>query len=132
MDKKLKIIVLIGFVLCILVIPGITLGSTDFLTVDTMYHDTAIGYNATYLITIENIWDETDTYDLRIINIDNASLAVLSQYNITLEAGQHANITLTVADHDTIGPYYINVNATSQSNPGLTDEVETITAVIED
>jgi len=132
MNIRIKFTILIGFVLCILGITSLSVGSAGFLTVDTIYQTTILGYNTTYQITIENIRDETDNYDLNVININNASLAVLSQYNITIEAGQHTNITLTVADNDTIGPYYINVNATSQSNPDLTDEIETITAVIED
>jgi len=132
MDIKIKITILIGFVLCILVIPAITVGSADFMSVDAMYKTTTLGCNTTYLITIENIWDETDTYDLSVINNNNASLAVLSQYNITIEAGQNAIITLTFADNDTIGPYYINVNATSQTDVDKTDEIETITAVVED
>jgi len=131
MEKKTIIAALIGLILCFVIIPAITVGSADFLAVNTTYQTTILGCNATYIITIENVGDETDTFDLAVINIDNASLAVLSQYSITINKGQSADITLNVTDSNTEGPYYVNVTATSQTD-ALTDVVNTITAVVED
>ena len=118
-------------VLCAIAISAINAGSDGFLTADTTYQTVALGCNATYLLTIENTGDGTDTYDLTLTNVDGAGLAVLSQNSVTLDAGQSANITLYVADGDTVGPYYVNVNATSQTDSGVDDEIETVTAVVE-
>jgi uncharacterized membrane protein len=113
-------------------ISAINAGSDGFLTADTTYQIAALGYNATYLVTIENTGDETDTYDMTLTNVDGAGLAVLSKYSVTLDTGQSTNITLSVADSDTVGPYYVNVNATSRNDSGVTDEIETVTAVVEE
>ena len=51
---------------------------------------------------------------------------------MTLDPGASANVTLSVADSDTVGPYYVNVDATSQTDSGVTDEIETVTAVVEE
>ena len=119
-------------VLCVIAISAINAGPGGFLTVHTTDQITTLGCNATYLFTIENIGDGTDTYNLTLTNVDGAGLAVLSQYNVTLDARQSTNITLSVADIDTVGPYYIIVNATSQTDSGMTDEIETVTAVVEE
>ena len=119
-------------VIAIIAMSAIT-GEIDngFLTVNTTSQITVLGDNATYLITIKNTGNETDTFNLTAINIDNASVAVLNQSEITLGAGQNGNITLIVGDDDVIGPYCVLVNATSQIS-GLSDEVETTTAVVEE
>jgi uncharacterized membrane protein len=131
MDTKVKIAALIGLAFCVLMIPAITVGSGDFLAVNETYQIAALGCNATYLVTIGNAGDETDTYDLTLTNVDGAGLAVLSKYSVALDAGQSTNITLSVADSDTVGPYYVNVNVTSRNDSGVTDEIETVTAVVE-
>ena len=132
MDTKLKIAVLAGALLCTLIIPAITVSSGDLLTVDPEYQTTTLGCNATYLVTIENQGGETNTYDLALTNIDDATLAALSLYSVTLDPGERANVTLSVADSDTVGPYYVNMNATSQTDSEVTDEIETVTAVVEE
>ena len=119
-------------ILCAIAISAINAGSDGFLTADTTYQIAALGCNATYLVTIENTRDETDTYDLTLTNIDGATLAVLDRYSVTLDPGASANVTLSVADSDTVGPYYVNVDATSQTDSGVTDEIETVTAVAEE
>lgn len=119
-------------VLCAIAISAIDAGPGGFLTVNTTDQITTLGCNATYLLTIENTGDGTDTYNLTVTNMDTAGLAVLSQYNVTLDAGQSANITMNVADSDTVGPYYVIVNATSQIDIGITDKIEVITAVVEE
>ena len=105
--------------------------SDDFLTVNTITQTTTLGSNATYLITIKNIGNETDTFNLSAINPDNASVASLSQSEITLDAGQSGTVILNVTDDLITGPYSVLVNATSQTT-GLSEEVETITAVVEE
>jgi hypothetical protein len=62
----------------------------------------------------------------------NASVAVLNQAEISLDRGQSGNVTLNVTDTEIIGPYCVTVNVTSQADADVTDEVETLTAVVED
>jgi hypothetical protein len=119
-------------VLCSIVIPAIIAGPDGFITVDTTSQITVLGCNATYLLTIENTGYETDTYNLNTTNIDGANVVVLNQSAITLDAGCSGNVTLSVADDDIIGPYCVVVNATSRTNAGVTDEIEVITAVVEE
>ena len=116
-------------VFCAIVIPVIIAIPDGFLTADTTSQITVLGHNATYLITITNTGNEADTYNLTATNIDNASIAVLNQSAITLDAGCSGNVTLNVTDDDIIGPYCVIVNATSQTNA---DEIETVTAVVEE
>jgi len=118
---------------CAIAVPAIIgeSASDGFVTTNTSSQVTTLGSNATYLITIKNTGNEADTYNLTAINVDNASVAVLNQSAITLDAGQSGNISLSVGDADTIGPYCMVVNATSQADAGVTDEQETITAVVE-
>ena len=117
---------------CIITISTIIAGSDGFLTADTTSQITVLGYNATYQIMIENTGDETDTYNLTATNLDDASVAVLNQSVITLDAGCSGNVTLNVTDNDIIGPYCVIVNATSQANADVTDEIEIVTAVVEE
>ena len=119
-------------VFCAIVIPVIIAIPDGFLTADTTSQITVLGHNATYLITITNTGNEADTYNLTATNIDNASIAVLNQSAITLDAGCSGNVTLNVTDNDIIGPYCVTVNATSQANADVTDEIETVTAVVEE
>ena len=103
----------------------------DFLSVNTITQTTTLGSNATYLLTINNTGNETDTFILTAINPDNASVASLSQSTITLDPGQSGTVILNVTDDLITGPYSVLVNATSQTS-GLSDELETITAVVEE
>ncbi|HDN65223.1 MAG TPA: hypothetical protein ENF23_02830 [Methanosarcinales archaeon] len=119
-------------VVCAITIPAIIAGHDGFITADTTSQIMVTGCNATYLITIENTGAETDTYNLTTTNIDNASVVVLNRSAITLDAGCSGNVTLNVADDDIIGPYWVVVNATSQTNEEVTDGIEIITAVVEE
>jgi hypothetical protein len=119
-------------VLCAIAIPAIIAGPDGFITADTTSQITVMGCNATYLITIENTGYETDTYNLTTTNIDNASVVVLNQSVITLDAGCSGNVTLNVTDDDIIGPYCVVVNATSRTNAEVTDGIEILTAVVEE
>jgi len=112
------------------VIIGI-IGQEDFIAVNTITQTTTLGSNATYLFTIKNTGNETDTFILTAINPDNASVASLSQSIITLDPGQSGTVILNVTDDLITGPYSVLVNATSQTT-GLSEEVETITAVVEE
>ncbi|MEA3281426.1 MAG: hypothetical protein U9Q68_02540 [Euryarchaeota archaeon] len=118
---------------CAIAIPAIIadFASGDFITINTITRTTTLGDNASYQITIENIGDETGTFSLTAINTDNASIAVLSQTEIILDPGQSESVVLNVTDDLVAGPYCVLVNATSQTI-GLTDEVETATAVVEE
>ena len=135
MEKRTKnslALVCIAMV-CAIAMPAIIAdsASNDFVTVNTITRTTALGNNASYQVTIENIGDETDTFSLTAINMDNATIAVLSQTEILLDPGQSGNVVLNVTDDLVAGPYYVLVNATSQTI-GLTGEVETTTAVVEE
>ena len=136
MKKKIKSIlalVCIGLV-CTIAVPAIFgeyAQNEDFITVNTITQTTTLGSTATYLITITNTGNETDTFILSAINSDNASAAVLNQPTITLDAEQSGNVILNVTDDLVIGPYSVLVNATSQVS-GLTGEVETLTAIVEE
>ena len=135
MEKKTKntlALVCIAMV-CAIAIPAIIADFAfgDFVTVNTIIQTTTLGNNSSYQITIENIGDETDTFSLTAINADNASIAVLSQIEMILDPGQSEYVVLNVTDDLIAGPYCVLVNATSQTS-GLTDEVETITAVVEE
>jgi len=120
-------------IICIIAFPLIIGEYTtdDFLTVNTTTETTTLGSNATYLITVMNTGNKTDTFNLTVINEDNASIALLSTTTLILEPGQRANVLLKVTDNLIPGPYSVLVNATSQTT-GLSDEVETITAVVEE
>ncbi len=132
--KKILALVCIAIV-CAAAIPAIVaeITSEDFVTINTITQTTALGSNATYLITIKNTdtGNETNTFSLTAINMDDASVAVLSQTEIILDSGQSGNVILNVTDDLVIGPYYVPVNATSQTT-GQTGGVETITAVVEE
>ena len=119
-------------VLCAIAISASIAESDGLLTPDTTNQITVLGCNATYLITINNTGDETYTYNLTTTNIDNAGVAVLNRSVITLDAGCSGNVTLNVTDDDIIGPYCVVVNATSQTNADVTEEIEIITAVVEE
>jgi len=135
MKKRTKSILALTCIatVCAIAIPAIVaeFATDDFVTVNTITQTTVLGSNATYLIAIKNIGDEADTFSLTAINMDNASVAVLSQTEIILDSGQSGNVMLNVTDDFIIGPYYVLVNATSQAT-GMTDGVETITAVVEE
>ena len=132
---KKSILVLAGIVIvCAIAVPAIIgeLPSEGFVTTNTTSQVTVLGNHATYLITIENTGNVTDVYSISVINVDNASVAVLNQTEISLDGGQSGNVTLNVTDTEIIGPYCVMVNATSQADADVTDEVETLTAVVED
>ena len=137
MKKRTKSIVALVCIaiVCAIAIPAIIaeFATDDFVTVNTITQTTALGSNATYLITIKNTdtGNETDTFSLAAINEDNASVAVLSQTEMILDPGQSGNVILNVTDDLITGPYCVIVNATSQTT-GMADEVETITAVVEE
>ena len=132
--KKILAFIFITIV-CAIAIPAIIaeFATDDFVTVNTITQTTALGSNATYLITIKNTdtGNETNTFSLIAINMDDASVAVLSQTEIILEPEQSKDVILNITDDLVIGPYYVLVNATSQTT-GQTDGVETITAVVEE
>lgn len=135
MEKRTKSILALTciVIVCAIAIPAIIaeFTSDDFLTVNTITQTTTLGKNASYQITIENSGTETDSFSLAAINTDNASIAVLSQTEMILDPGQSGTAILNVTDDLVAGPYYVLVNATSQTT-GLTDEVETTTAAVED
>jgi hypothetical protein len=84
---------------------------------------------ATYSLTVKNTGTGIDSYDLSVDNVSNADVAVLDQDTVTnLAAGASADVLLTVSDA-TEGEYIVNVTATSQGNPGVSDAITTVTNV---
>jgi uncharacterized membrane protein len=134
MNKTTKIFITLTCIaiLCAIAISATFAGPDGFLTADTTSQITVLGHNATYLITVKNTGNEVDTYNLTATNLDDGSVAALNQSAITLDAECSGNVTLNVTDGDDIGPYCVIVNATSQTNAEVTDEIEIITAVIEE
>jgi hypothetical protein len=130
--KSIIALVCVGM-LCAVAMPTIIgiIEQDDFLALDIVTQTTTLGDNVSYLVTIKNLGSETGTYTLIAINIDNASVASLSQTTITLDTGQSGDVLLNVTDELIPGPYCVLVNATSQTT-ALTGEVETITAVVEE
>jgi len=134
MEEGIFLVCICIGIICIIAFPliiGEYTTTDDFLTVNTTTETTTLGSNATYLITVMNTGNKTDTFNLTVINEDNASIALLSTTTLILEPGQSANVLLKVTDNLIPGPYSVLVNATSQTT-GLSDEVETITAVVEE
>ncbi|KCZ70687.1 S-layer-related duplication domain [Candidatus Methanoperedens nitroreducens] len=85
------------------------------------------GVNGTYTLTLTNIGEQTDSYNLTIEN--NPIQAVLSQSNITnLANGSSIDISLNVSS-PTDGTFIVNVTATSINNPNKTASVLTTTEV---
>jgi hypothetical protein len=108
----------------ILLVPayGVSLTDPADLTVDN-------ATNAVYTITVGNVGNVADSFDLVLNNIDLAATAQLNQTTITnLASGASADVTLTVGDL-TVGTYAVNVTATSQTDGSATAEIDTLTTV---
>jgi subtilase family serine protease len=89
----------------------------------------APGVPATYLLTVENTGSDTDSYNLSIENVNGAAVAQLNRTSVlNLAAGAKADVQLTVSDPD-VGAYLVNVTATSQGHPGVSDTITTLTTV---
>jgi len=86
---------------------------------------------AIYSVTIKNTGNGIDSYDLSVDNVSVADVAVLDQYTVTnLAAGASAEVLLSVSDA-TVGEYVVNVTATTQGNPSVSDTITTLTNVSE-
>jgi hypothetical protein len=91
-----------------------------------------VNETATYTIIVTNTESVRDTFNLRITNVDNASVAKLSTYSITIDARANGYVTLEVADESTerYKVYKVAVTATPQRNRNNTDTIGTYTTVI--
>ncbi|MBW2965783.1 carboxypeptidase regulatory-like domain-containing protein [Candidatus Woesearchaeota archaeon] len=107
----------------ILLVPVYGVSLTDPADLAT---DTAT--NAVYTITIMNIGNTADIFDLAVNNIDGATTANLNQSTASLGPGASADFTLTVGD-STVGTYTVNITATSQTDITATDEIQIVTTV---
>lgn len=85
-------------IVCAIAIPAIIgeFATDDLITVNTITQTTTLGNNTTYLITLTNIGNENETFNLTAINIDNVSVASLSQTTITLDTGQSGDLLQTL------------------------------------
>ncbi|KAF5435824.1 Ig-like domain containing protein [Candidatus Methanophagaceae archaeon] len=82
---------------------------------------------ATYTLTVQNEGtNKTDNYTLSLDS--KADVAELNITNITLDAGETQNVSLTVEDAR-VGTYTVNVTVESQTDTNVTDMVSTLTTV---
>ena len=109
------------------------------LAVDEAAKDTTVGLNATYMLTLENTGAGWDNYTLRVADRNNASFAALNGENVTfigdnayrtgqISAGESVIAWLNVTA-ETAGTFGVNVTATSESDSGTFDCVNTTTTV---
>jgi uncharacterized membrane protein len=84
---------------------------------------------AVYTLTVTNEQPVADTFDLSLVNIDNASVAELSQSTIAVGAWSSEAVSLNVTD-ETEGTYLVKAVAVSQTNVSINDETTTETRVL--
>jgi len=84
---------------------------------------------ASYTLTVRNTGTDPDNYTLTLDNLNGAYTAILSEPSVlNLSAGASADVTLNVSDAAE-GRYMVNVTATSQGDPGVSDAIATVTTV---
>ena len=84
---------------------------------------------AAYTVGILSTMNITETFNLTLDNIDNASIAELSSSTITLEPYSVGEVTLNVTDA-VVGDYRVTVTAASQTNSGIQDSATITTSVV--
>jgi len=97
------------------------------LSVDEEEKTTDANVNATYYITVENIGANGDTYDLSVTSTE-ADFAVLNKTSVSLGAGESEVVELNVSSF-LAGDYDTTVEASSTTQPGVSDDV-TVTTVV--
>jgi hypothetical protein len=96
------------------------------LWVDTGYREVGPGADATYTIEVRNLGSLDDTYDLAVTtDADSAALTVPAVFVVS---GGTALVDLDVSD-STAGFYVSMVEAVSQANPAVSDELSVVTRV---
>jgi hypothetical protein len=108
----------------IIIIPDLTLLVDGMKSAVKMIFPDEI---AGYILELTNNGDAADTFDLQIDNPDNATVE-LSNSSIPLEPGDNATVLLNVSSGEN-GSFEVNVTATSQSDPNISDSITTITNV---
>ncbi|UZE93591.1 MAG: lamin tail domain-containing protein [Candidatus Pacearchaeota archaeon] len=93
---------------------------------DTYYQEILPGINATYTIFVNNTGTSPNTFNLSVQNLNNADIAALDIYQMTLNAGETQNTTLYVSD-TTPGIYNVTVTATDSDNSSVFDITNNIT-----
>jgi hypothetical protein len=84
--------------------------------------------NATFMLTLTNLGNMKDTFNLSMSNPNGAD-AELSTNSISVNPGSYASVYLRV--HGSSGSYPVSVRATSQGDTDIYDEVETTTIIKE-
>ena len=88
------------------------------------------GKYALYVLTINNLGNKHDTFDLNIVS--NETTAELTKDRVSLrasgEVGDTATVKLNVSSAE-VGEYAVNVKAVSQNDSSVSDIVETSTKV---
>jgi len=90
---------------------------------------TLVNVNATYKIVVNNTGNVRDTFNLSVNNLENAAVANLSTYQVTLDAGANTTVLLNVTD-ETPGTYNVSVYAESVKDPSANDTVVIMTTVV--
>ena len=97
------------------------------LDVDEEEKTTDANVNATYYITVENIGTNGDTYDLSVTSTE-ADFAMLNKTSVSLGAGESEVVELNVSSF-LAGDYDTTVEASSTTQPGVSDDVTVTTRV---
>ena len=100
------------------------------LRVDEETKTTEPGKYALYVLTVKNLGNTQDTFDLNITV--NETAASLTKESVSLQpsgtVGDSATVKLNVSSA-TVGEYDVNVEAVSQSESSASDSIETTTKV---
>ena len=99
------------------------------LTVDNETKTTDVGENATYILTVTNTGNADDSFNLTVINPDNASVVGLNKTQVMLSASATETVSLNIGNA-TVGTFRVNVTATSQGDLSKSDFVNTTTTVV--
>ena len=97
------------------------------LDVDEGEKTTDADVNATYYITVENTGTNGDTYDLSVTSTE-ADFAWLNKTSVSLGAGESEVLELNVSSF-LAGDYDTTVEASSTTQPGVSDDVTVTTTV---
>ena len=101
------------------------------LTVDNETKTTDVGENATYILTVTNIGNADDSFNLTVTNQDNASVVALNKTQVMLSPSATEKVSLNVGNA-TIGTFRVNVTATSQGDDSSKSDFVNITTTVEE
>ncbi len=110
-----------------MVLPTFSIVNGVSIVADNSTQSTRIHGNVTYFLTVTNLENITDTFNLAVQNPQNTTIADLNIPNITLNANASGTVVLNVANV-TLGSIVVNVTATSATNPSINGTAMTSTS----